>query len=184
MPDATVIDTQQAIDFASTLNWISPSWDLFIILFFVVASIVYGISLGRDRILITLVAVYMALAVVKHVPFITDWSAKININESVVLNISVFLGLSILIFFFVSHSALIKTLGSSTEQGKLWHIIVFSFLLSGLLISVTMSLFPQDVSPWLSNVTKTVFLNDTAKAVWIILPVLAMAFLKVKDKDD
>ena len=43
-------------DWLPPLNFASPTWDLFIILFFVVVSLLYGMSLGRDRILAIIVA--------------------------------------------------------------------------------------------------------------------------------
>ena len=52
------------------VNWAQPSWDLFIILFFIVIVFFYGMMLGRDRIIIILVSIYMALAVVSNAPFI------------------------------------------------------------------------------------------------------------------
>ena len=43
------LDSNQVGTYLSNVNWLEPSWDLFIILFFVIASLMYGLSLGRDR---------------------------------------------------------------------------------------------------------------------------------------
>ena len=77
----------------------------------------------------------------------------------------------------MSHNALMKTLAHSAEQGKLWQVILFSFLHAGLLISVTLSFFPDDVSQWLSPLTQNLFVSDIAKASWIMIPIAAMAVL-------
>lgn len=159
------------------MNWLEPSWDLFIILFFVVASLMYGLSLGRDRLLVILVSIYMALAVVKHVPFITDFDASFNINDTFALRVSVFLGIFVLLFFLLSQSALMRTLGVHSERGPLWQVLVFSILHVGLLISVTLSFFPSSASDILSPLTKLLFVGDVAKATWVLLPVFAMAFV-------
>ncbi len=156
-------------------NWFQPTWDLFIILFFVIAALVYGVSLGRDRILVILVAIYMALAVVKYLPFITEFKADISVNDEFAFKVSIFFGLFILLFFFLSQSALLRTFASSTSQGSWFQVIVFSFLHVGLLISVTLSFFPQDLSRVLSPLTQTLFLNDAARAFWIVTPIMAMA---------
>jgi hypothetical protein len=166
-----------------SLNWFQPTWDLFIILFFVIAALVYGISLGRDRILVILVAIYMALAVVKYLPFLTEFSARISVNDAFAFRVSIFLGLFILLFFFLSQSALLRTFASGAAQGSLIQVIVYSVLHVGLLISVTLSFFPQDLSGVLSPLTQTLFLSDAAKAVWIITPLLAMAIFGRGKKD-
>lgn len=184
MFQATVVDTQQAVQNFSQIDWLQPSWDMFIIVFFLLASFVYGFSLGRDRIVILMISIYVSLAVVKYVPYIHEFSANISFNDSFALKISVFLGMFILLFFFLSQLALIKTLGSSATQGKFIQILIFSFLQTGLLISVSLSFFPQDVSQWISPLTYNLFLSDLAKTLWIILPIVAMAVLGAKKRDE
>ena len=184
MLQATVIDTQQALNFFNSIDLLQPSWDVFIILFFVVSSFVYGISLGRDRILVILVSIYMALAVVKYVPYITEFTADLSINEGFALRVSVFLGMFVLLFFLLSQSALVKTFGHRANQGRWWQVFVFSLLHAGLLISVTLSFFPTDVSVWLSPLTKTLFISDPAKAFWVIVPIVAMMILGGGRDDD
>jgi len=159
------------------INWLQPSWDLFILLFFVIASLVYGISLGRDRIIVILVSIYMALAIVNYIPFINAFTARISINDAFALRVSVFLGVFILLFFFLSHSALLRTLGHAAAQGPLWQVMIFSFLHVGLLISVTLSFFPNDLAGVLSSTTQAFFVSDIAKAVWVSMPLLAMVML-------
>lgn len=168
----------------NSVNWLEPTWDLFIILFFVVASLIYGVSLGRDRIIVILVSIYMALAIVNHIPFLTGVnSAGVSLNDMFALRVSVFLGVFVLLFFFMSHSALMKTFGHTTSQGKFWHVMIYSFLHVGLLISVTLSFFPTDLANILSPLTQTIFMSDIARALWVTLPVVAMAVFGGSDKD-
>jgi len=177
MLQAAIFNPDQIYQMFASINWLQPSWDVFIIIFFLVASLVYGISLGRDRIFVILVALYMGLAVVKYVPYITEFNAQISVNNGFALNVSVFLGVFIILFFLLSQSALVKTFGSEMNQGAAWQVIFFSFLQTGLLISVTLSFFPNDLSQWLSPLVQGMFLSDPAKAIWIILPIVAMMLL-------
>jgi len=171
------LDSNQVGTYLSNVNWLEPSWDLFIILFFVIASLMYGLSLGRDRLLVILVSIYMSLAVVKYVPFITDFNASININDAFALRVSVFLGIFIILFFLLSQSALMRTLGVNSERGPMWQVMLFSILHVGLLISVTLSFFPAETADIFSPLTRTLFVGDISKAVWVLLPVFAMAFI-------
>ena len=174
MLSAFVIDTSQASTYLSSINWLQPSWDVFIILFFLVSSLLYGISLGRDRILVMMVAIYMALAVVKYVPFINEFQASISVNDTFALKVSVFLGAFIILFFLLSQSALLRAFGQTAEQGSFLQVAVFSVLHAGLLISVTLSFFPADTSPWLSPLTRQIFTSDAGNSVWALLPIMAM----------
>jgi len=184
MLQATVMDPQQATFYFSQIDWLQPSWDVFVIAFFLVASLVYGFALGRDRIIVMLVSIYMSLAVVRSVPYIQEFNASISFNETFALKISVFLGLFILLFFFLSQSALIRTLGSSSEQGRFFQVIIFSFVQTGLLISTSLSFFPEDVSGFISPLTQVLFTGEIATTIWIILPIVTMAIIGAKSKVD
>lgn len=186
MFQTAIFDPDTVVNAVNSVNWLEPTWDLFIVLFFVVASLIYGISLGRDRIIVILVSIYMALAIVNHIPFLTGVSmAEVSVNDTFALRVSVFLGVFILLFFFLSHSALIKAFGSNTSrQGKFWQVMVYSFLHVGLLISVTLSFFPTDLASVLSPLTQALFMSDIARALWVTLPVLAMAVFGAGDKED
>lgn len=181
MLQTAIFDQEAAQQALASINWLNPTWDLFILIFFVVASLIYGISLGRDRIIVILVSIYMSLAIVNYIPFVAEFNARISVNDAFALRVTVFLGVFILLFFFLSHSALMRTLGHGATQGKFWQVMVFSFLHVGLLISVTLSFFPSDLAGILSPFTRAFFLSNIARAMWVLLPVLAMALLGRKE---
>jgi len=174
MLQANVIDTSDLFGFLTSSGFLSPSWDLFIIGFFFLISLAFGLSLGRDRIIVILVSIYMSVAVITYVPYITQFTASININDGFALRISAFLGIFILVFFLLSQFALMKTLAAAAEQGAWWQSILFSILNAGLLTSVVLSFFPAEGMDLLTGFTRQIFLSDLAKAIWIIAPVFAM----------
>lgn len=163
--------------FFQSLNFSNPTWDLFILLFFVVVAIFYGISLGRDRIIGILVSIYMALAVVAYAPYLDSFTASVTINEAFALRFSVFLGLFLIVFFLLSRSGISKTMGSG-KLGSWWQIIVFSFLHVGLLISVVLSFLPGDVANNLAPITRALFVSEQARFFWLVAPILAMALIR------
>src|SRR3989344_4722260 len=110
---------------SSSLSGVSlstPSWDLFIILFFVIAIFLYGISLGRDRNIIILIGIYMSLAVVNSAPFkmLEDKLDTSEIGKFIVLKTVLFLGTFIVLFFLLSRSSLLKSIGFQMS-GPWWH---------------------------------------------------------------
>ncbi len=161
-------------DFAQSINWGAPTWDLFIWIFFIVASFLYGISLGRDRIIVIMVGLYMALAIVGNSPFLQNFTANIQI-QGFGVKFSIFVGLFILFFFLLSRSALAEALeGIKTAKGNWLQVVVFSLLHVGLLVSIILSFLPAGSVDVLSPFTQKIFNSDTARFLWLLLPVIAM----------
>lgn len=178
--DASVITSSstQANTFMANIDWSKPSWDLFIILFFIVAGFLYGLSLGRDRVIVILISVYMALAVVNSAPFIGNFQADIGIDQFFAFRISTFVVVFIVLFFLMSRSALLSTVASSDARGSWWQVLLFSFLHVGLLISITLSFLPPAASTHLAPLTQKIFVEDTGRFIWIVAPIVAMMLIK------
>lgn len=151
------------------VNWVSPTWDVFIVLFFVVTVFLYGISLGRDRILVILVSIYMALAVVSNAPFL------MRSGTNFALRATIFIGVFLLLFFLVSRTALTKIFGS-LASGKLWQVLLFSTLQVGLLVSITLSFLPPEAIEVLHPITRTIFASSIGRFGWVSAPIVAMIF--------
>jgi hypothetical protein len=164
------------------INWSQPSWDLFIILFVVIAAFLYGLSLGRDRIIVIMVSIYMALAIVNSAPFLTNVTT-ITLQTPFAIKIGVFLGIFVMLFFLLSRSALLRTLAASDDRGKWWQVLLYSILHVGLLVSVTLNYLPKDAVDKLAPLTKLVFASQNARFIWILAPILAMILFGGKGSD-
>lgn len=163
--------------FLSQINFSSPTWDLFIILFFLLFSLLYGLSLGRDRIIIIIVAIYMALAVVNSAPWLRGLDgafAPVAAGSYFAFRATLFIGVFLIIFFLLSRSALMGTIGATETHGSMAQVLIFSFLHVGLLISVTLSFLPSFVAEQFAPVTRAIFLSEGGRFAWIVLPILAM----------
>lgn len=171
------------ISYLTSLNWQNPTWDVFILLFFVVGALLYGLSLGRDRVIVILVGIYMALAVVTNAPALSTLNVALNLNENYVLRISLFLGIFVVVFFLLSRSALLKTIGRSGAPGSWWQTIVFSVLQVGLLISVTLNFLTREMTQGLTEVTRNIFMSDQGRSAWLILPILFMIVAPSQKQD-
>lgn len=153
-----------------SLNMGNPTWDLFLVGFFVVGALLYGLSLGKDRIIAIMVSIYMALAVVAALP---EFVLNIKVNDSYTVQITAFLSVFIVLFFLLSRQAVLNALAPSGE-GKWWQTLVFSILHVGLLISVTLSFMPSSVLTKFSALTQYIFTNEWTKFGWIAAPIVAM----------
>ena len=170
--------TKEAQGFFSTLDWSTPSWDLFIILFFLVASLIYGLSMGRDRAIVVIVSIYMALAVVDYAPFIENLIKGTAIEQFFIFKITSFLVVFILLFYLLAQSALLNTIASRSATRSWWQAILFSFLQVGLLISIVLSFLPAEATNVFSDFTKKAFTTEMARFVWIVSPIVLMALIR------
>jgi hypothetical protein len=168
---------QPIVSYFMGVNWMVPTWDLFILLFFIIGSLLYGLSLGRDRVLVILVSVYMALAIASNTPALAGSSVNIDLHvtENYVLKLTIFLGMFVVLFFMLSRSALLKTMSGHGGHGPWWQTILFSILQVGLLISITLNFLPQSMTSGLSQGTRLVFMSDNGRSAWMILPIVVMA---------
>lgn len=161
----------------SRVNWASPTWDLFIVLFFLVTVFLYGMTMGRDRIIVILVSIYMALAVISNAPYLNQLHANINLSDFFALKVTTFLGIFVLLFFLLSRSALLKTFGGMAS-GSWWQVFLFSVFHVGLLVSITLSFIPAEAIHNLAPLTQTLFASDGGKFFWIVAPIVAMVLIK------
>ncbi len=162
-------------------NLTNPTWDLFVVLFFAVSALLYGMSLGRDRIIVILVSIYMALGVVNSLP---DFVLNITINENFAFQIGAFISIFIVLFFMISRSALLRTIGAGGKRGGLISTIIFSILHVGLLLSIALSFFPPEFMNRFAPLTQTIFTHEWAVFGWITAPILAMIVFGKREAEE
>lgn len=167
--------TNSASSYVANVNWGQPTWDLFIVLFFIIAGFLYGLSLGRDRIIVIIISIYITLAVVNTPPVMTI------LRGLTMWKMSTFLVVFIVLFFLLSRSALMKTFGAEA-QGSWWQVILFSVVHVGLLLSVVLSFLPVEAVAKLSPMTRSLFVYDYARFAWIVGPIILLILLKNKPK--
>lgn len=167
--------------FLSSINWGVPSWDLFILLFFIVSVFVYGFALGRERILVVLVSIYIGFAVAAHLPYINEnVSQKFGFGPVFVMRLVVFLVVMVALFFLFSRMNLFNGLGGKTNLPV---VAVFSILHVGLFVCILLSFIPLTVLGQLSSVTKTIFTSEIGRFLWLIAPILAMYLVKGEEAE-
>lgn len=167
--------------FLGALNLATPSWDLFILIFFIVAVFIYGFSLGRNRIVVILIAIYMALAVVNTAPFLNSWIDKAlaikNIGQVFAFRLGLFLIVFAILFFLFSRSSLLRSVSGEERHGAFWQVPIFSILHIGLLLSIALSFLPAESLLALAPITREVFASDIGRFIWITAPIGAMIIL-------
>ena len=160
-----------------TFDWYSPSWDLFILLFWLVASVIYAFSAGRGRILTILVSVYMSQLLVKEMPFLANAvSSNLNVATGTLQQLIAFVVLFIVLFIFLGRYAF-KSSADGRQFSALGFGLVFSVLQIGLLINIIANYLPEHVQYSFSPLVQFVFLHPNASFVWLLLPVVFLIVL-------
>lgn len=168
-----------AAGFLSSVNWDVPTWDLFIGIFFVITALIYGLSLGRERVLVILVSIYMSFAVASNLPFINEEiSQRFNLGPAFVMRTLVFLVLVAMLFFLFSRMGLFM---ASTSRTSLPLVALFSVLHVGLFITIIFSFLPPNFAANVSETTQVIFDSDMGRFLWILGPVLALYLAKQRD---
>ena len=126
----------------------------------------------------------MGLAVVNTIPYITKKVQELGLNQLFVFKITTFVVIFILLFFLLSRSAVMGTIGKSDSKGPIWQVVLFSFMHVGLLISITLSFLPPESLNSFAPLTRWVFASEGGQFFWIIGPILAMVLARGKNKDD
>lgn len=164
--------------YLATLNWVHPTWILYTMLGLGLAVCLYGLSLGRDRLIGILVSVYIALAVVNATPFVGTTDTQTDVGTVFFVRLSIFIVVQVLLFFLLSRSVILSTLTSRATKGSWWQVIIVGCLYVGLTTSVVLSLLPLSIIESLPPGVRALFTAELARFGWVIAPVIAMAVIK------
>ena len=161
----------------STFNWNSPSWDLFILGFWLVASVLFAFAAGRGRMLLILVCTYMAQLLVIKAPFLSNIAAdKLNIASSTMPQLAAFSILFLVFFIFMGRYAF-----RSTADGRqilaLPFTLAFTVLQVGLLINIVISYLPVQVQNSFSPLIQFLFLHPNASFIWLLAPIVFLILI-------
>ena len=172
----TITQTDQEISgFLSQINWAQPSWDLLIIFLFIVSAFFYGFSLGRSRIIVILISIYMALAVTNVFPYLGKTILAVHLERFFAFPILVFLLVFVILLFLFSRTGFPQGIRG---KSRWWEIILFSILHVGLLISVILSFLPAEFLQEALPVSQIIFASALARFLWVTLPIVSMVLVK------
>ena len=161
----------------SYINWSVPTWDLFIILAAAIGVLVYGFTLGKERVVAIMVSIYVALAITTYLPLShLIHQLGYQIPYTFVIQLAAFWVLFILLSIFFNRSLIGDIVN---REGRWWHLIIFNLLHVGLLMSITLSLLPKESVMQLHYLTREVFIGDMSSVLWIISPVVFLSIFKV-----
>ena len=166
----------------------ASSWDLFIILIFVLAVFIYGFLLGRNRMIILLLASYFSLAIMEFLTWQRLLALKwlgMGKTPSPSLKIFIFAGMILLFYFLMPRSIISSALRIRKRGEASWpQLFILSLLQLGLLAMVILSLLFVEIKTGFPPLAKKIFVGPDAQFVWVILPILAMVLMRRKKLEE
>ena len=162
-------------------GWHLPS-DVVFLVTFALLGFGYGVAIGRDRAMVILLSLYVAFCVVTNTPLISRMSVAFGFGRVPALQVCWFLGLFILLFLVLWSSAVLRNL--ARDRGPWWQAGVFGLLECGFLTSCVFFLAPADWIGHLPGLFQAVFLQDVARSVWFLLPLIGLAVFGRKTGGD
>ncbi len=152
----------------------NPTWDLLLLMFFFSAVFIYGLVVGRNRIIVLLLASYPAALINSHLPYYEKFLGHLNIYQNLFIRAFVFFILTILIFWVLNKSGFSrKEISKKTGQ-----ILFLSFLSVGLWASIIFGyvLVLNTDALKLAPLSRLLFSSDAMQFIWFIIPIFILYF--------
>lgn len=145
--------------------------DIILFLVVVLVSFIFGMLVGRYKLVTVLVNIYVAVALLRVFPkgIFPDYSYSLIL----------FFGLIILLTVFGKKMFEMPLSGSGS--GFLWRVFAMSFLEVMLMLSVAISLMPKKIAlGYISQDAYGYFVSENFAFLWMLLPLLFMFMIHKK----
>lgn len=135
-----------------------------------VAVLLYGLSLGRTRAVISLLSIYVAFVIYEVFPYFNEVKNIIKIPvDDYIIHLGIFLTVYAVVFVVFNYSFVSKRFSSA--DFSLFSVFLLSFLQFGLLASIVISFLPSDVGLKFLGPAYSFLASDKALFCWSIIPV-------------
>lgn len=145
-------------------------------LFFVFVIFLVGLNLGRSRILLALLGLYIAAFLEPHFVYFDKLQAAIKVKPEFWLHIGLFLIIYLASLAILNRSFLKQPL--TLKETSFFSVAIIAILEIGFLASIMLSYLPPEISRELPAGAIKYFGTKNAQFWWAILPLLVLLFLK------
>ena len=141
--------------------------------------LLYGLSLGRTRALISLLGIYIAYAIMSVFPYLDRLHSVIRVSpELYITRVALFLFVYVAVFAIMNKSLVKNRL--TIKEASFFSVSVISVLQLALLITIISSIIPVSVLKLSDNISKY-FATSEDLFYWFMAPIVVLLFMK-RDK--
>lgn len=172
----SIISPTEVSTLVHNFNWHTPSWELFIFIFWGVASVFYAFSAGRGRIISLLMSLYIAKLMVLQAPWLTSAiNQKLPGGLASMQQLISFSLIFLLLFILLGRYAF-RTSADGRQFSSIPFTLVFSVLQIGLLIN-TVLVYLSVSGLKFSQLITLMFISGGASFFWLVVPLLFLIIL-------
>ena len=163
---------------------LSGSSDWILLLIFLAVALVYGLSMGRSRLVVVTLGIYFSFILTRAIPWKQLTFLGIKEAPTSTVQIFIFLALILGFYFLIPHSALRSALKlQGRRRSGWWPVLILSILQIGLILEVVIGFLPAKVVAGLSPLAQLIFSGPIAQFCWLLLPISAIMFLRSRQYD-
>lgn len=162
---------------------IPASLDVVLALFAFLAAIFFGFAVGRKRLIVAILSVYLARVILEASPSMLGLQRISGLKNETVFSIVMFGLVAAALFLLMGRSMTGTPLRFFRRDGSTVHTVIFSLLLAGLLVNTVVRLATPDALVALTPQVRQWFLAEPVHLAWTVLPIAAIAFLRRKHSD-
>jgi hypothetical protein len=169
------------MDFTAALksvSFTSPSWDLFVLVLFLVGIYLYIFRWGKDRTFVILLAAYVALGLTDRLGFIES-TTGVHLESGAINRAVIYVALTAVLAWMFFRSDFFSIFRGGGKR-QWFEILVLGFLQLGFITSATISFLSPAETSGLSIFLRTVFAQGQAQLFWLLAPFAAILLLKEK----
>ena len=139
--------------------------------------LLYGLSLGKTKVLISLLGIYVALAFDSAFPYLEQLHNALPVEvEIYVTRLAVFMLMYLLTFAILNKSFASKRL--TLKDSSIISVSVVSLTQIGLLVAVITNIIPDEIIEKMPEYLSAYFATKEALFFWIIIPIFILIFLR------
>lgn len=167
----------QGLDFSKIVRDLDLEPTTLFVGLVLVFLILYGLSLGRTKALISLLSIYVALAFDATFPYLGRVHEALGVTEDIyTTRIVVFMTVYLLTFAILNKSF---ARGRFTlKESSIISVSVISLAQIGLLVAVITNIIPDEILEKMPEYLSAYFSTKEALFFWMIVPILALIFIR------
>ncbi|HTP57094.1 MAG TPA: hypothetical protein VMJ72_02360 [Candidatus Paceibacterota bacterium] len=146
-----------------------------------VVLVLYGLSVGRTKALVSLLSIYVAYSLTVLFPFLDVLSGRLTDQLRPVAAVLLFLATYLVVFLLLSHSAM-RTRMTLGEISFL-QVLLISVVQIGLLASISVSLVPPTLAEHTFGSLVPYLAGQRVLWAWAAAAVVLMPLMHAKSRD-
>ena len=172
----------EGLDFSRFYQGISLSPTTLFVGLVLVFLIIYGLSLGRTKALVSLLSIYVALAFDATFPYLEKIHDVFPIQiEIYTTRVTLFMLVYLLVFAILNNSFARGRL--TLKESSIISVSVISLAQIGLLVAVITNIIPDKIIEQMPEYLSAYFATKEALFFWIIVPIILLLFMRRNKKD-